>query len=315
MRNREGPCESSVEQTDELMDKNAIGGDSGGRAGQGSRSPLDQTAGVNGAVVSGKGNGLSGETSSGGPFGVQSPLEGCGAVGGDAACITRGGVSKGHSSRGHERGVGPGIRRTTTDSRTGEGPQHEWQPDLSQQTSPTKPTGGWVAEAVETNRLQTELMKAILSSTNLESAWRRVKGNGGSGGIDEVSIRDFPLWMNSRRESLIRSVAQGRYTPRPVRRAYIRKSNGKQRPLGIPTLWDRVLQQAIHQVLSPRLEPLFSEHSHGFRPERNAQQAVRFLRDSIKQGYVWAVDIDLKSFFDLVPQERVLERLRGLLGG
>jgi RNA-directed DNA polymerase len=201
------------------------------------------------------------------------------------------------------------------DSHTGEGSKYVWQADLPLETTSQTQTGARGAEPGQHSRLQTDLLEAILSSANLEAAYRRVKANDGAGGVDGVSLSDFTTWYEPRREGLLRRLRLGNYRPQPVRRTYIIKSNGKQRPLGIPVLFDRMIQQAIHQVLSPVLETRFSPHSHGFRRGCRGHDAVRKIRESIKEGYRWSVDIDLKSFFDTVPQARALEALRRHLGG
>lgn len=201
------------------------------------------------------------------------------------------------------------------DSRSGEGPQYEWQMDLPLEALPTRrPQRGDDGQG-QHSHLQSQLLEAILSQSNLNAAYRRVKANGGAAGIDGVELPQFKLWYRQRRDALLRRLHLGNYKPSPVRRCYIPKANGKQRPLGVPTLFDRIVQQAIHQVLSPMLEPQFSEHSYGFRPKRGGHQAVRALKERIREGYRWSVDIDLKSFFDKVPQTRAREALRGRLGG
>ena len=224
--------------------------------------------------------------------------------------ITSRGVSKGHSSRGDE------LTNGRTDSRSGEGPQYAWQFDLPLEgsVSTCRPQHG-SAESEQNSELQQQLLGAILSETNLHAAYRRVRANGGAAGVDGVDLSRFKLWYRLRRKVLLRRLRLGNYQPSPVRRCYIPKSNGKKRPLGVPTLFDRIVQQAIHQVLSPRLEPHFSEHSYGFRRKRSCQQAVRVLHGHIKQGYRWSVDIDLQGFFDTVPQARALEALRQRLDG
>jgi RNA-directed DNA polymerase len=170
-------------------------------------------------------------------------------------------------------------------------------------------------EPEQHSRLQTELLEAIFSSTNLEAAYGRVKANDGAAGVDGVSLSDFVLWLRLRREGLLRRLHLGNYRPSPVRRTHIAKKNGKKRPLGIPTVFDRIVQQAIHQVLCPILDGSFSAHSYGFRPGCRGHDAVRRIHTLNKEGYRWSVDIDLKSFFDKVPQARALEALRSRLDG
>lgn len=201
------------------------------------------------------------------------------------------------------------------DSRTGEGSKYVWQPDLSLGSDPPKPHGGWASRPGQHSRLQNHLFEAIFSSANLEKAWKQVKSNGGTGGVDGITLSTFTQWYMPRREGILRRLFNGAYSPKPVKRSYLDKGNGKKRPLGIPVILDRIIQQAIHQVLSPVLEESFSNHSYGFRPNRGAHGAVRQLGTWIKEGYRWAVDIDLKSFFNEVPQARALNALRQRLGG
>ena len=301
------------------MYKNVIGGADSGRAGQGSRSPSGQTGCVNGAVVSGQGINLSGEASNRGVSELQSAqTSSCSRVS-NGADVSDGGVSKGHSSRGNGRGVvadgSPVQRKAAYEPRSGEGPKYVWQPDLPLDPSHKRRPARGQTEPEQHSQLQTELLEAIFSSTNLEAAYGRVKANDGAAGVDGVSLADFTLWFRLRREGLLRRLHLGNYRPSPVRRTYIEKKNGKQRPLGIPTVFDRIVQQSIHQVLCPILDESFSPHSHGFRPDCRGHDAVRRIQSCNKEGYRWSVDIDLKSFFDKVPQARALEALRERLDG
>jgi len=159
------------------------------------------------------------------------------------------------------------------------------------------------------NVLNEELMEQMLSRENMVSAWQAVKANHGAPGIDGISIEEFakhigPHWVTVRTK-----VLEGRYKPAPVRRVYIPKGNGQERPLGIPSVLDRMLQQAMLQVLQPQFEPLFSEHSYGFRPGRSAHDAVKTAQGFIAEGKDWVVDIDLKSFFDEVNHEILMTRV------
>lgn len=120
-----------------------------------------------------------------------------------------------------------------------------------------------------------DLLERILSAANLNKAYKRVISNGGSGGVDKMETEDLLSYLRIHKDSLIISLKDGKYRPNPVRRVEIRKGNGKMRPLGIPTVVDRFVQQAISQVLSPIYEREFSANSFGFRPKRSAHQALR----------------------------------------
>jgi RNA-directed DNA polymerase len=155
------------------------------------------------------------------------------------------------------------------------------------------------------------LLERILSKENMEVAWKRVKANHGAPGIDGMTIEQFPghtrpLWAGIR-ESLF----AGRYQPSPVKRVEIPKATGGTRPLGIPTVLDRLIQQAIAQILTPIFDPAFSESSFGFRPGRSAHHAVYKVREYIRQGRRIAVDVDLSKFFDMVNHDVLMCRLAG----
>ena len=181
--------------------------------------------------------------------------------------------------------------------------------------SPT-PTGE-DAPAVGTHRalnqdeaITQDLLQAVLSSDNLARAWKRVKANKGAPGIDGVTVEVFPTHAREHWPALREQIEGGRYRPQAVRRVEIRKPEGGKRLLGIPTVTDRVVQQAIAQVLTPIFDPTFSDSSFGFRPGRNAHQAIRQVQASVKDGYRMAVDIDLAKFFDTVNHD-VLKNLLG----
>jgi RNA-directed DNA polymerase len=155
-----------------------------------------------------------------------------------------------------------------------------------------------------------DLLQAVLSSDNLARAWKRVKANKGAPGIDGVTVEAFPTHAREHWPALREQIEGGRYRPQAVRRVEIRKPEGGKRLLGIPTVTDRVVQQAIAQVLTPIFDPTFSDSSFGFRPGRNAHQAIRQVQASVKDGYRMAVDIDLAKFFDTVNHD-VLKNLLG----
>ena len=168
----------------------------------------------------------------------------------------------------------------------------------------------WITENNLTNTDKPEygLLEHILSPSNLNQAYKRVRSNKGSGGIDKMKVESLRDYLVNNKEELIQSILDGSYRPNPVRRVEIPKEKGK-RNLGIPTVVDRVLQQAIAQVLTPIYEKQFSESSYGFRPRRNAHQALNRCRNYITDGYKYAVDMDLEKFFDTVNQSKLIEVL------
>ncbi len=153
------------------------------------------------------------------------------------------------------------------------------------------------------------LMEQVADPANLNAAWRRVRENGGAPGSDGITVEVFLEQAKPRAEALRRELLEGSYRPSPLRRVTIPKPSGGERKLSIPTVQDRVVQQAILQVLQPILDPSFSEHSYGFRPGRSAHQAVAAAQAYIQQGYDWAVDLDLEAFFDRVSHDRLMSRL------
>ena len=153
------------------------------------------------------------------------------------------------------------------------------------------------------------LLEQILSPTNMNQAYKKVKGNKGSGGIDKMEVESLKDYLVLHKEEFIRSIMGGTYRPNPVRRVEIPKENGKVRMLGIPTVVDRVVQQAIAQILSPVYERQFSTSSYGFRPKRSAHQALNKCKEYITEGYKSAVDMDLEKFFDTVNQSKLIEVL------
>ena len=154
------------------------------------------------------------------------------------------------------------------------------------------------------------MMEQVLAPENLRKAWRRVKANAGAPGIDGMTVEAFPAFCREHWLRLCSALMAGTYRPAPVRRVFIPKPDGAQRPLGVPTVLDRLIQQALAQVLTPLFEGGFSDHSYGFREKRNAHQAVREVEACWKEGRRYAVDCDLKSFFDTVNHDRLMGQLR-----
>ena len=164
-------------------------------------------------------------------------------------------------------------------------------------------------ELVEVQIDGKHLLELIVCPYNISRAIRKVMSNGGSGGVDGMSVKDLPKYWELRGTELEALILTGRYKPAPVRRVEIPKDNGKTRKLGIPTAVDRVIQQAIAQVLGPMYEPQFSEGSFGFRPGRSAHDALRRAQEILDAGYEYAVGIDLEKFFDTVNQSYLIELL------
>lgn len=153
------------------------------------------------------------------------------------------------------------------------------------------------------------IREEVVSRENMQRAWQQVKANKGVAGIDDMSITDYPEFARANWAGIKASLLDGTYRPSPVKRVEISKDSGGTRPLGIPTVSDRVIQQAMAQVLVPVFDPQFSESSYGFRPGRSAHQAVRKVVDLIGKGYPYAVDIDLAKFFDTVDHDILMNRV------
>ena len=157
------------------------------------------------------------------------------------------------------------------------------------------------------------LMDKVFAPDNLRSAWARVRANDGAAGVDHQSVGAFEQNAARHLEEVGASLAAGTYRPQAVRRVHIPKPGrpGETRPLGIPSVRDRVVQTALRNVMEPIFEAGFAEHSYGFRPGRGTKDALRRVRKLIDEGYVHVVDADLKSYFDTIPHDALLERLQG----
>ena len=168
-----------------------------------------------------------------------------------------------------------------------------------------------ITETDITNRAkQTEgLLEQILTDENFERAYRQVKKNKGAGGIDGMQVDELLPYLRENQKKLVQTLRDGQYHPRPVRRVEIPKENGKTRKLGIPTVVDRLIQQAICQVLTPIYEQQFSDNSYGFRPKRSAHDALKKCQTNITEGYRYVVDMDLEKYFDTVNQSRLIQIL------
>ena len=165
-------------------------------------------------------------------------------------------------------------------------------------------------ESGETEVGEPGLLEAILDRENLNRAYKRVKANKGAPGADGMTVEEALPWLKENGKELTESIRAGKYKPTPVRRKEIPKPDGGARKLGIPTVRDRIIQQAIAQQLMPIYEPLFSEGSYGYRPGRSAQDAIYKIRGYAEEGYEWAVLLDLSKYFDTLNHEKLLNLLR-----
>ena len=154
------------------------------------------------------------------------------------------------------------------------------------------------------------LLEAALTRQNLQTAWKRVKANKGAAGVDGLDIEQTAQVIRQSWPDIRSALLTGRYRPSPVRKVMIPKPDGSQRELGIPTVTDRLIQQALLQILQPIIDPTFSEHSHGFRPGRRAHDAVKAARAYVQSGKRVVVDVDLAKFFDRVNHDILIDRLK-----
>lgn len=158
-----------------------------------------------------------------------------------------------------------------------------------------------------------ELLEKVLERNNLNMAYRQVVRNKGSHGVDKMSTDQLLRFLKDNGQELISQLMDGTYTPLPVRRVEIPKPNGGTRILGIPSVKDRFIQQAITQVIAPCFEEIFSENSFGFRPERSCHDALKQAKSFIGEGYEWVVDIDLEKFFDTVNHDMLMARVARII--
>lgn len=172
-------------------------------------------------------------------------------------------------------------------------------------------TGTGITEnnITNTDRPEIGMLEEILSPMNLNQAYKRVKKNKGASGVDGMKVEDLLQYFKDNGEEIRQTIKDGKYRPQPVRRVEIPKENGKKRKLGIPTAVDRIIQQAIAQILTPIYEPQFSNNSYGFRPRKSAQDALVACQKNIRDGYRYVVDMDLEKFFDTVNQSKLVEIL------
>lgn len=166
----------------------------------------------------------------------------------------------------------------------------------------------------ERRTLTENLLEQVVSYANLFRAYKQVKSNGGSGGVDGMSVEDLGKWLGKEIESLRERILEENYLVEAVRKVEIPKPSGGKRTLGIPTVKDRLIQQSIHQVLSIYYEPTFSDHSYGFRPGRSTHDAIRAAAGYVSSGKEWVVDLDLEKFFDTINHDRLMQRLSKGIG-
>ena len=181
----------------------------------------------------------------------------------------------------------------------------------AERNSGTAPLGAEARTAASgrTKSESHELMERVVERSNLRLAYQRVVENKGAAGVDEMPVSELKDWLTVHWPIVKKALLEGRYLPQPVRRMDIPKPTGGVRTLGVPTVVDRLIQQALHQVLQPLFEPMFSEGSYGFRPGRGAHQAVRRAHAYIREGKRWVVDIDLEKFFDRVNHDVLMARV------
>lgn len=162
---------------------------------------------------------------------------------------------------------------------------------------------------VEVNFTTEHLMEYIFSPVNLNNAYLQVERNSGASGVDKMEVEELLPYLRQHKDELVKSLMQGTYRPNPVRRVEIPKDNGKKRQLGIPSVVDRVIQQAISQVLTLTYDRTFSDSSFGFRPKRSCHQALRKVQKHVTEGYKYGIDLDLEKFFDTVNHSKLIEVL------
>ena len=204
-----------------------------------------------------------------------------------------------------------------TEIRNEESRKHHNTDDYCQRNSAERegydrvPTDKRITEnnIINADRNVNGLLEQILDSSNLNKAFKQVKKKKGSHGVDRMEVEHLLQYLKDHGNELRKNILEGKYRPKPVLRVEIPKDNGQKRQLGIPTVVDRVVQQAIQQVLSPIYEPKFSETSYGFRPNRSAHDALKKCKEYANEGFTYVVDMDLEKFFDTVSQAKMVEIL------
>jgi len=167
---------------------------------------------------------------------------------------------------------------------------------------------------IESPAITEQLMEEVCERENCKQALKRVKANKGSAGVDGMTVQQLPEYLKQHWPAIREQLLSGTYRPQPVRRVEIAKPDGGVRKLGIPTVLDRFVQQAVMQVLQRKWDRTFSDHSYGFRPGRSAHQAVAQAQQYIADGYRWCVDLDLEKFFDRVSHDKLMARIETRVG-
>jgi RNA-directed DNA polymerase len=227
------------------------------------------------------------------------------------------GVSSGHTSRANGEGPnGKGAASRRRDSRGDKRQKNQLQMLLAftDEGRSEAPRARWegtesltAKRTCESPAIPEQVMEEVCEKENLKRALRRVKSKQGSPGIDGTKVEELPGYRKQHWPGIREQLLSGTYEPQPVRRVEIPKPDGGVRKLGIPTVLDRFIQQAVMQVLQRQWDWTFSEHSHGFRPGRNAQQAVQKAQQYVREGRHWVVDLDLEKFFDRVNHDRLMK--------
>jgi RNA-directed DNA polymerase len=180
---------------------------------------------------------------------------------------------------------------------------------MSSEATKNPPGGVDTRHVMEGHSLDSVTVMHVVQKDNMQKAWKQVKANKGAPGVDNMTIEEFPEYVFTHWEEIKTALLEGTYQPSPVKRVEIPKDSGGTGPLGIPKVLDRVIQQAISQVLTPVFDPFFSDDSYGFRPYRSAHQALRKVEKDVREGYGYAVDLDLEKFFDTVNHDILMNRL------
>ena len=177
-----------------------------------------------------------------------------------------------------------------------------------------KVSQSWLSACAAERALTKDLLASAMEPVNLLRAYRRVMSNAGSAGVDGMTVKDLKLWIRKNLTTITEEVHSGKYKPQGIRMVEIPKPSGGKRQLGIPTVIDRLIQQSIHQVMSPRYERVFSDHSYGFRPKRSAHHALAQASKFVSEGKGYVVDLDLEKFFDEVNHDRLMKLLSTRIG-